>query len=841
MKRLGIVTVLSGLLLCSAVFADDNFEQYSKLLSPEKLYLHTDREVYCVGDTLWFKGYLTNVSALSEFPECNYIYVELFSEMAEKNLANNKSENRYDVRTRVKVKRNDGMFTGYMKIPENLNTGIATVRAYTYWMLNREPEYMFFKNLEIRNPMKDDVVKQMVEQEVREEKKYEDMGVENPYTKKRTVKYDVDVQFLPESGRYVSGQPARFGVRAVGQDGLGTEVSGQIFAGDQLLSEFRTDRYGMACVNAFIPAGEEKIIAKVTDENGLDKKVDFPKPAPSAVIITLNAAKDAAEVVVSKCNLELPDSTYVVVHDGTEIFMVIPYSIRNSRMKVPYNLLADGINNVAVIDKEGNVYAERAFFVYPSASLTSKIQEGKEEYGPKERVSCSVKAPQGDYSVSVSDDSYAPYSGKGYNIVSYHYLGSELMSFVENSQRLFDENRPLAERIREMDMVMLTHGWKYYDLPKILKGESMMPQFGKEYSQSISGVVKGSFAKAKKSIVSFVAPSIGFTAMGQLDTTGYFALNGLDFPEGTKFLVAAMSLGGSTKRFTPYVDPDIFAKYHKYPSYLSRSGYDNQYKLEAMSEYYQAGGEMVYTLNPSYVTGARVRKDVNISPFPDFTFKEGQYRSESELAQYADYDLMTYIVSTCPPLRFGDMVVSFDGDTTDTQTGARTIMCRTQRVSSQFSLTSGWEEIIVFMNGMQTTCEALEGINVSDLEGFAYIKGNDAMQFNTSAGNMLAPRSVILIKTKMLVHDSATNVDEGVPLGWQRPRRFYNPVYESSASRRMPEKMRSTLYWDPALTSEDGEIKFDFYTSDHKVPYTIVLEGMTEEGRPFFSTEKVYR
>ena len=121
-------------------------------------------------------------------------------------------------------------------------------------------------------------IKQMVEQEVREEKKYEDMGVENPYTKKRTVKYDVDVQFLPESGRYVSGQPARFGVRAVGQDGLGTEVSGQIFAGDQLLSEFRTDRYGMACVNAFIPAGEEKIIAKVTDENGLDKKVDFPEP-----------------------------------------------------------------------------------------------------------------------------------------------------------------------------------------------------------------------------------------------------------------------------------------------------------------------------------------------------------------------------------------------------------------------------------------------------------------------------------------------------------------------------------------------------------------------------------
>ena len=41
---------------------DNNFQAYSKLLAPEKLYLQTDREVYCVGDTIWFKGYFRNAS-----------------------------------------------------------------------------------------------------------------------------------------------------------------------------------------------------------------------------------------------------------------------------------------------------------------------------------------------------------------------------------------------------------------------------------------------------------------------------------------------------------------------------------------------------------------------------------------------------------------------------------------------------------------------------------------------------------------------------------------------------------------------------------------------------------
>ena len=57
---------------------EQNFEEYIKFLSPEKLYIQTDRDSYCVGDTIWMKGFLKNASAESGFVESNFIYVELF-------------------------------------------------------------------------------------------------------------------------------------------------------------------------------------------------------------------------------------------------------------------------------------------------------------------------------------------------------------------------------------------------------------------------------------------------------------------------------------------------------------------------------------------------------------------------------------------------------------------------------------------------------------------------------------------------------------------------------------------------------------------------------------------
>ena len=158
-------------------------------------------------------------------------------------------------------------------------------------------------------------------------------------------------------------------------------------------------------------------------------------------------------------------------------------------------------------------------------------------------------------------------------------------------------------------------------------------------------------------------------------------------------------------------------------------------------------------------------------------------------------------------------------------------------------ISSGWEEIIVYRDGMRSSCEEIEGLNVSDLTGFAYLTGADAGRFNTDMDDVMAPRSVILLKTKMYTHDNAVNVTTGKPLGWQQEKHFYNPRYEDPMVRKLAkEQVRATLYWNPALRSETGTLTtFDFYTSEHKAPATIVIEGFTKEGLPLSIKGKVNR
>ena len=101
---------------------------------------------------------------------------------------------------------------------------------------------------------------------------------------------------------------------------------------------------------------------------------------------------------------------------------------------------------------------------------------------------------------------------------------------------------------------------------------------------------------------------------------------------------------------------------------------------------------------------------------------------------------------------------------------------------------------------------------------------------------------VVMIKTKLHAHDVATNVSTGKPLGWQQPRYFYSPRYEDARSRKAPEPVRATLYWNPDLVAEPGETtQFDFYTSDHKADATVIIEGFTKEGVPLSIKGKVRR
>lgn len=846
MKKISIALLVLGLFTLNALQSGaqkvEKFDAYSKLLSPEKLYLHIDKDTYCAGDTIWFKAYLKNNSVVAEFPESNYIYVELVGYQWNRDAYTQKTAEQARIMQRIKVKRRDGTLQGYVKIPEDINSGKSILRAFTYWSLNFDTEYIFNRNIEIVNPAKDKYLEDLINLNVKERTKYSDVGLKYPFDKDKT-RPDFDCQFFAESGHMLVGTDNIIAVKAVAENGLGYVLSGEIFDSHKnIVASFTTDEYGFAKFRLNPSTSTEKYTAIVKDSREVEKSIDLPKVESIGVSINLNIV---GENIISQLHcagsLNTASLSYILF-DGTELFYQKPYN-EAVTLAIPIKNLPVGVINAAVVDDDGNIYATRAFFVMPDAQNVT-LSLDKDKYGVREKAVVGVdvknkegKSVKGDFSISVTDDALAPYRGHENNIISYMLLGSEIKGYIQEPQRFFDLSKPLRQREEEVDLLLLTQGWRYYDIEKILKGENAMPRFGREYIQTVSGYVKA--RKNRPSYVSFVAPSINFSTLGQLDSSGYFELKDINFPDSTLFIVNAVGVGLMGRRqFIPYIDEDNFAPLLPYFRNNTDTLANAQVvKSELLEKLYSDGTGPIYQLNPVYVKSNRKYSVNDPSPYGGtHLYRPDQLREGKQLEPYSAYDLMTYVYETCQGLRM-------DYDST---TGDKILKCRVPRIASEMEISDGWEEIVVFVNGIQAfTSAELNNYMVDDIISLVYLRGGEAAIYVPTTDGSPSVRSAIMIKTKINTKTGLPrNVTKGYPLGWQRVKEFYNPVYTYQNSRLVPRgtDKRSTVYWNPSVTAgEDGKAKAEFYTTDSSSDYTLILEGVTDEGEYIFVKQPVKR
>ena len=92
-------------------------------LPQEKVYLHLDNTCYFVGDTIWYKGYVTRSDKGILTDLSKILYVELLT------------PDGYLVE-RQQLEMPDGTAQGAFVLTDSLYSGYYELRAYTRWMLN---------------------------------------------------------------------------------------------------------------------------------------------------------------------------------------------------------------------------------------------------------------------------------------------------------------------------------------------------------------------------------------------------------------------------------------------------------------------------------------------------------------------------------------------------------------------------------------------------------------------------------------------------------------------------------------------------------------------------------
>lgn len=123
----------------------DSLQKWTNDNPQEKVYLHMDKPYYALGDTIWFKAYITigsrhELSALS-----GALYVSLI----------NGSDS---VVKELKLPINAGSSIGDFALGDDFKEGHYRIRAYTNWMRNAGEEYFFDHTFIIGNPIAREII-----------------------------------------------------------------------------------------------------------------------------------------------------------------------------------------------------------------------------------------------------------------------------------------------------------------------------------------------------------------------------------------------------------------------------------------------------------------------------------------------------------------------------------------------------------------------------------------------------------------------------------------------------------------------------------------------------------
>lgn len=176
----------------------------------EKVYLHTDRNYYAVGDSLWYKAY--NVYAYNNLllDNSKILYVELIS-----------PESKIIARNITHLEAGLGHGDFILTDSIGIKPGKYQLRAYTNWMRNFGDDFVFSKEIQVITPSQETVVASLENTGLSKNKKKNLIETEE--------KKSLQVAFFPEGGSLVEEVSSYVAFKATDQYGNPIAVEGFIY------------------------------------------------------------------------------------------------------------------------------------------------------------------------------------------------------------------------------------------------------------------------------------------------------------------------------------------------------------------------------------------------------------------------------------------------------------------------------------------------------------------------------------------------------------------------------------------------------------------------------------
>lgn len=831
------------------------------LFPNEKIHLHTDRSLYMGGDTLWFHAYLVN--AIDNRPErsSRYIYTELVNPF-------NK------VVKRVKIRQDmDSLFYGYLPLDVDLPGGEYTVRAYTRYMENSGEEFFFRKPIRVVTPFEKALetklslegsssskqLKGIFEMKnlstgmgvtlenvtVSDENGKVDYWTEGKQCcfkitpekyKQHVVKLeasnyqqyfplsfaqtDYQVTFLPEGGNLPAGVLSRMAFKVLNTFGLSEEITGVVKDEDgNEVCRFQTEHAGMGSFN-WIPEAGKRYHAECVSLSGVVRRFDLPVAQPGVCSLCVIENRGKFTVCI-RGGHEQPATDQVftlLVHERG-----VPLLVREMRpsasVRVDREAFPSGVLHFVLVTSDGRIVSERLAFVKNNDQALVDVRPQQVGYGRREKVQLSISLRgtlgnpvQGTVSVAVTDDGDL-FPDTDYTIYTSLLLTSDLRGYIEKPGWYFQSDDPHRQVC--LDLLMLTQGWRQYHVEEALDGNFQSPMILPELHQRLIGDVKrlvGNKGIADARVICHV-PKEGVMEETEADRQGRFEFGHFEFPDSTQYTVQALTSKGGDKVLLSLREESFPSVNTLWPLALQGGSVGAQLSDQPASvKFVNKSGKRA-----DYVDGVRnifleelvvTAKKKKTPQTPYETLLNSMTLRRDEIEEAPEMDLGIFIQSRFPGLYFNKGMLNY----------------RQKRVR-------------IILNEFPVNDSILENqllriLNLRDIEQIDFSR-------DEAAGLAWFPMTgayFIAIKLKKDVPMAAglpKNVGFIQLLGYQKPAAFYSPKYETCQQQAngLPD-LRTTLYWNPAVhTDELGKASLEFYTGDSETSFSVLVEGVTDDGK----------
>jgi hypothetical protein len=756
----------------------------------EKVYLHTDRSTYFIGEDLWYKAYNVRASNNLLFDNSNILYVELIS-----------SDSKIIARNKTNLEM--GLGHGDFQLQDSLGVkpGAYELRAYTNWNRNFGDDFVFKKDIEVLDLFESNANSKINQKNVTESTTTKrSISKENPFR----------IDFFPEGGSLLENVASVVGFKAVDFNGKPIDISGEIYDSDnELVSSFQSSHDGMGKCQ-LLPIEGKSYYARIKTSTGLELRQELPNILKQGYLISFRVFKGKNIITISTNPSTLSqnvNAALTIIGKAKGItYLETKQTLTETTLsfELPKDKFPEGISQITLFDNNDKPQSERLIYIEKEQDLDVQLLTDKITYQPNEKVSVSISskskegaAKSASFSLSVTDMNGIEDKDLGTTISSYFLMESDIKGKVYHPAYYFDKTNP--KRLEHLDNLLLTQGWRDFVWRAIPKTDDKF-SYKAEKGISISGRVKQLFADKP-----LVNNNLTLALMSKknrnifntvTDSIGSFQFENLIFSGKTKMYLNTRDDKGKFRGeivLDSIEQAPISVVFKKELMNLLQT--KNLVAENVLKKYTAFGVKQENILKEVIVTATTKKKDDIVANYGNYGFADRTY--------VADED--THLYST-----IGELL---------------TVM---------FADTSG----VFIVDGRRIYPHEkpswVDNIQPSDIVKIDVINGAQATLFFGEEGE----KGIVAIYTKPNTgnkpkKDSFQSIKKEIE-GFYTARIFYMPDPDKlDVELDKKAAVRNTIYWNPYVhPDKTGNVSVSYDNTKVETKVKVALEGITGTGIP---------